>query len=132
VQSPHQRRIGRGFALANRPVTVAQWQRFLGDRPGSNPGYPKRYRPGPEEPVSGVSWYEAARYCNWLSAREGIPEAEWCYPREITEGRSRAPTGVFGKSAGPEAWEGLKAGAANALDDLQGALDRARSRLRER
>jgi formylglycine-generating enzyme required for sulfatase activity len=30
-----------------------------------------------------VSWLHAARYCNWLSQREGIPEDEWCYPREI-------------------------------------------------
>jgi formylglycine-generating enzyme required for sulfatase activity len=29
--------------------------------------------------VSSVTWYEAAEYCNWLSAREGIPEDQWCY-----------------------------------------------------
>jgi len=26
-----------------------------------------------------VSWYDAARYCNWLSYHEGIPKEQWCY-----------------------------------------------------
>ncbi len=33
-----------------------------------------------------VTWYEAAKYCNWLSAKEGIPRSQWCYPDEIKEG----------------------------------------------
>ncbi len=32
-----------------------------------------------EFPVVGISWYMAAKYCNWLSKEEGIPEVEWCY-----------------------------------------------------
>ncbi len=36
----------------------------------------------PEQPVAGVSWHEAARYCEWLSVETGrvyrLPtEAEW-------------------------------------------------------
>src|ERR1700704_2183910 len=36
----------------------------------------------PQQPVAGVSWYEATRYCDWLSAQTGRPyrlptEAEW-------------------------------------------------------
>jgi hypothetical protein len=36
----------------------------------------------PQQPVAGVSWYEATRYCDWLSAQTGrhcrLPtEAEW-------------------------------------------------------
>jgi formylglycine-generating enzyme required for sulfatase activity len=26
-----------------------------------------------------VTYYDAAGYCNWLSARAGLPESEWCY-----------------------------------------------------
>jgi formylglycine-generating enzyme required for sulfatase activity len=26
-----------------------------------------------------VSWYDAAEYCNWLSAQERIPPEQWCY-----------------------------------------------------
>jgi formylglycine-generating enzyme required for sulfatase activity len=29
--------------------------------------------------VNGVSWYDAATYCNWLSKTEGIAEEQWCY-----------------------------------------------------
>jgi formylglycine-generating enzyme len=36
----------------------------------------------PQQPVTGVSWFEALRYCEWLSERAGRPyrlptEAEW-------------------------------------------------------
>ncbi len=26
-----------------------------------------------------MDWYDAARYCNWLSKIEGIPKEQWCY-----------------------------------------------------
>jgi formylglycine-generating enzyme required for sulfatase activity len=29
--------------------------------------------------VLGVTWYEAAEYCNWLSREEGLAEDQWCY-----------------------------------------------------
>ena len=72
-----QQRIGqipRTFALATRPVTVEQYQKFAKD-----------YRPLakwtrlPGLPAIGVNWHEAACYCNWLSEQEGIPPAEWCF-----------------------------------------------------
>ena len=30
-----------------------------------------------------MSWYDAARYCNWLSERAGIPKSQWVYPDVI-------------------------------------------------
>src|SRR5262249_4838184 len=42
--------------------------------------------PNRDEPIGYVSWYDAASYCNWLSQQEGIPEEEWCYPKEIKPG----------------------------------------------
>jgi formylglycine-generating enzyme required for sulfatase activity len=29
--------------------------------------------------VVGIDWYEAAKYCNWLSKQEGIDENQGCY-----------------------------------------------------
>ena len=33
-----------------------------------------------------LSWFDAARFCNWLSQHEGIPEDQWCFPKEIGPG----------------------------------------------
>src|SRR6516225_191938 len=41
-------------------------------------------------PVVGIDWYMAARYCNWLSKKEGIPEEEWCYEIHGNEFRLKA------------------------------------------
>lgn len=70
----HTRRIGRTFALAAHSVTVEQYRRF-------DPAFtfPKQYAPELDCPVIGPSWYAAARYCNWLSEQEGIPEDQHCY-----------------------------------------------------
>ena len=37
-------------------------------------------------PWEALTWYDAARYCNWLSARERIPEDQWCYPKLVGPG----------------------------------------------
>ena len=41
------------------------------------------------------SWFQAASYCNWLSAQEGIPEDQWCYQKndkgEYADGMTLAP-----------------------------------------
>jgi formylglycine-generating enzyme required for sulfatase activity len=70
----HRKRINRTFALAAKSVTVEQYRRF-------HKGYalPPEYTRLPELPAVGISWYDAAAYCNWLSEQEGIPEAERCY-----------------------------------------------------
>jgi formylglycine-generating enzyme len=71
------------FLLAACQVTNAEYERFLRDT-GSQP--PQFWSDAdfnhPQQPVVGVSWHEAVRYCEWLSARNGRPfrlptEAEW-------------------------------------------------------
>jgi serine/threonine protein kinase/formylglycine-generating enzyme required for sulfatase activity len=82
---PHRQRVGRRFAIASKKVTVAQFQRFLKDRPQvkryhNEPFINERFSPDPDGPIIAVSWYEAAQYCNWLSLQKGIGEEQWCYP----------------------------------------------------
>ncbi|MGV2334846.1 MAG UNVERIFIED_CONTAM: formylglycine-generating enzyme family protein [Planctomycetaceae bacterium] len=33
----------------------------------------------PSDRPAGVSWYQAAEYCNWLSEQHGFPSDQWCY-----------------------------------------------------
>jgi formylglycine-generating enzyme required for sulfatase activity len=89
----HRRRIERSYAIASKAVTVEEFQRFLKDRPDVVRPTTKVYAPEPECPIIGVSWYMAAQYCNWLSEQEGIPETEWCYPKdaEIKSGMKPHP-----------------------------------------
>jgi formylglycine-generating enzyme required for sulfatase activity len=71
------------FLLAACQVTNADYARFLGNT-GVAP--PPLWRDAsfnhPRQPVVAVSWFEAIRYCEWLSSRIGrgfrLPtEAEW-------------------------------------------------------
>jgi len=73
------------FLLAARQVTNADYGRFLHDSASLHGPPPFCSDPAfnhPEQPVVGVSWFEAIRYCEWLSASTGgefrLPtEAEW-------------------------------------------------------
>src|SRR5262249_34845328 len=70
----HQQPMGHTFVLSSEDVTVEQFQRFREEYKSD-----KRYAPTKECPAIEVSWYDAAAYCNWLSQREGLAEAQWCY-----------------------------------------------------
>lgn len=73
------------FLLAARQVTNADYGRLLRDTASLSLPPPFWSDPAfnhPEQPVVGVSWYEAIRYCEWLNASTGrnfrLPtEAEW-------------------------------------------------------
>ena len=95
---PHEVRIPRAFAIASKEVSVAQFQQFLRetgqreawikatrDRWPNNPD-PEKFTAHPERAQFAVTWYEAARYCNWLSAKAGIPKDQWVYPDSIGPG----------------------------------------------
>jgi sulfatase modifying factor 1 len=71
------------FRFAAAQVTNAEYEHFL--RATSTQAPPFWSDPNfnyPQQPVTGVSWFEAARYCEWLSSQIGrayrLPtEAEW-------------------------------------------------------
>jgi formylglycine-generating enzyme len=71
------------FLLAATQVTNAEYARFLGASGTAPPSFWHDLNFNhPQQPVTGVSWFEVAKYCEWLSAQTGriyrLPtEAEW-------------------------------------------------------
>jgi hypothetical protein len=76
-ETQHQVEITQPFLIKTTPVTQAQWQAVMGDNPAHFQGDDRR-------PVEHVSWEDAVRFCEGLSAQTGgmyrLPtEAEWEY-----------------------------------------------------
>ena len=68
-------RIERPFAIATTEVTV---QKFLRAQPKFE--VPARLGKVPDAPILGLGWYDAVRYCRWLSEQEKVSEEQMCYP----------------------------------------------------
>lgn len=74
LEQPHWRRIGRRFAIGSQEITVEQFREFQ-----ASVLFNTEFSREEDAPINEVTWYQAARYCNWLSQQEGIPEDQWCY-----------------------------------------------------
>jgi formylglycine-generating enzyme required for sulfatase activity len=75
----HQQRIGRTFAIGTKIVTKAQFGRFQKANPNVESFKIEQWIRTEDSPQTAVDWYDAVRYCNWLSEIEGIPKDQWCY-----------------------------------------------------
>lgn len=75
VERQHRRRLPRTFGMSLNEVTVAEYRQF-------DPAYEgnPEVSPEPRCPVNEVTWFDAAKYCRWLSEQAGLPEAEMCFP----------------------------------------------------
>jgi formylglycine-generating enzyme required for sulfatase activity len=102
TNAEYARFIEAGGYRAKRWWTEAGWAQrenpWGQNEPWTQPGYwdDGRFNK-PNQPVVGVSWYEAVAYCHWLSAETGQPyrlpsEAEWEKSVRGTDGR-RYPWG---------------------------------------
>ncbi len=71
------------FLLASTQVTNAEYDRFLKSTGSAAPPFWRDQNFNrPEQPVAAVSWFDADRYCSWLTEQTGRPyrlptEAEW-------------------------------------------------------
>ena len=85
-ETQHRVHIGRSFAIAATHVTKAEYRVFQEAAHSFNltdNDEQKDIVRTDDSPETGMTWYEAAQYCNWLSKHEGLKE---CYePNEKGE-----------------------------------------------
>lgn len=86
----HKVRLTRNYYIQTTEVTQRQWEQVMGDNPSFHTEC------GEDCPVEGITWYEAAEFCNRLSDREGLTPAYSISGDEVTWDQSangyRLPT----------------------------------------
>jgi formylglycine-generating enzyme required for sulfatase activity len=71
-------RLTRPFFLSDRETSRALFRQFMDDtdyrheNPKDRSGPTKRVTTTPQHPIEEVTWYDAAKFCNWLSRKEGL------------------------------------------------------------
>ena len=72
---PHIREINRRFAISTTEISRGQIRKLIKGFSHSQ----DNFYPTDDCAIGGLTWYEAAEYCNRLSESEGIPQDQWCY-----------------------------------------------------
>lgn len=74
-ERPNYRKLDYTFAVSMQEVSKKEFLQF---KSGHDSGA-RVFSPNDDCSVGNVSWHDAARFCNYLSEKEGIPRTEWCY-----------------------------------------------------
>ncbi len=74
VEIKHKRTIAHRFAIGSKEITRAEFHSFIVQNGNGSADIE-----GGHLPVTDITFYQAAAYCNWLSRIEEIPESDWCY-----------------------------------------------------
>ncbi len=74
-EGQHQVQIDRTVAVSTKEVTIEQYLAFQ-----RATGVDLKIDLDPRWPVTSVSWYDAAKYCRWLSEQEHIQPDQMVYP----------------------------------------------------
>lgn len=77
----HLRAVNRRIAVSSTEVTCRQYNAFLAENSEFHPLENENYIISPDSPQTGITWYEMAAYCNWLTQQAGLPESQYCYVR---------------------------------------------------
>ena len=105
-------RLTRPFYVSATEVSNAQFRRF---RPEHSGGHHKgRSLDGERQPAVNISWQDAALYCNWLSAREGL-EPFYTITAGLVSGANPDATGYRLPSEAEWTWLALGADGARRL-----------------
>ncbi|WP_406694967.1 protein kinase [Singulisphaera sp. Ch08] len=87
-ETQHTRHIRRTFEIASKELS---FQQFLASPYA--PPHLKIDSPNEANPIIGVTFYDAAKYCRWLSERENTPDDQMCFPpiADIKDGFQMPP-----------------------------------------
>lgn len=126
--------LRRDFAISSTEVTVAQFRRFNPEHVTRNEAEMSNFLDTEhldECPVVYVSAYQAMRYCNWLTLRDGLGEEECCYEK-LDDADDFGADGVrIHRMAAKAGMLGLKGYRLPELDEWRAACDIGTRRRRE-
>ncbi|HND55271.1 MAG TPA: hypothetical protein PLV92_22815, partial [Pirellulaceae bacterium] len=99
-ETPHTFRLVRPIAVLDREVTRAE---FLAS--GQTFDGIDKFWNTIEHPILGANWYEAVRFCRWLTTQTGIAETEQAYPDPASLDVERYPReSLLGGTSAPRDW----------------------------
>jgi len=112
------------FYISRYEITVGQFRMFCEATGRSMPSQPSWNR-GDDYPVVNVSWYDAVRFCNWLSRQAGLEEVydESTWEADFSRVGYRLPTEAEWEYAARAGGKEIKYPWGNEFDCSKGNFD---------